>query len=47
MLTTKVVEIKWMQKDREVTVNGSVAFTQARLELGGSFIAPYQDLVLP
>jgi hypothetical protein len=43
----KVVEIKWTQKDREVTVNGSVAFSQARLELGGSFRAPFQDLVLP
>jgi pyridoxine/pyridoxamine 5'-phosphate oxidase len=44
--TGKDVTILWLQKERQVTVNGAVAFAQPPGDPRGTFNAPYLDLVL-
>ena len=39
----KSVKIDW--KERQVTVNDIVAFSQGKSELRGTFAAPYAELV--
>ena len=43
----KEVKILWLQKERQVTVDGDIAFAQPPGEARGTFQAPYLDLILP
>jgi protein subunit release factor B len=43
----QTIEVLWLQKVRQVTVDGVVAFSQPLDEVGGSFLGLFSDLVLP
>ena len=41
----KTVTLQW--KERRITVNKVVAFSQDKAETGGTFVVPYESIVLP